>query len=47
MEVVRTPESENEMPVYFITVLMNCFMPLTSITSISRGGEGLRVGEFE
>ncbi|KAK7694969.1 hypothetical protein QCA50_002157 [Cerrena zonata] len=49
MKVVRTPESEDQAPVYSITVLMNCFMPLSSVTRVTRGapGEGPVVGEFE
>lgn len=46
MQVVN---QEERTPVYSITVLMNCFSPLTSTTSVYRlsPGQGYMVGAFE
>lgn len=48
--ILRPPADERDSrPRYYITVYPNCFMPLSHITTIFRGGgdDAPRVGEFE
>ncbi|KAF5312063.1 hypothetical protein D9619_002307 [Psilocybe cf. subviscida] len=49
MLLLPPPEEQDARPRYYITVIQNCFMPLSHITTIYRGASDSapRVGEFE
>lgn len=49
MVLLPPADAQDTRPQYFISVAMNCFMPLSHVTTIYRGANEYapRVGEFE
>ena len=49
MVLVPPADAQDTRPPYYITVTMNCFMPLSHVTTIYRGANeyGVAVAAFE